>query len=139
MNKDKTVRTLYVLLLAAATGGCNERAPAPLEVPTVLAQKVVAGEAPAQASFAGEVRARSESALGFRVGGKITERLVDVGTFVKPGTPLARLDAKPQGRFGTSAYLARETRSCMELTCHHFLCKHRRHLGRRGCAFVASA
>lgn len=52
------------------------------------------GDVGTHASFAGEVRARSESALGFRVGGKIVARLVDVGATVKPGTPLARLDAR---------------------------------------------
>jgi RND family efflux transporter MFP subunit len=39
------------------------------------------------------VRARVESDLGFRVAGKITERLVDVGASVRAGQPLARIDA----------------------------------------------
>ena len=63
-------------------------------MPLVLTQKAVAGDSGLHASFAGEVRARSESALGFRVGGKITERLVDVGASVKAGTPIARIDAR---------------------------------------------
>ncbi|MEQ1772734.1 MAG: efflux RND transporter periplasmic adaptor subunit [Burkholderiales bacterium] len=66
----------------------------PNAVPLVVTQKAVAGDAGLQANFAGEVRARSESALGFRVGGKITERLVDVGAVVKAGMPLARMDAR---------------------------------------------
>jgi RND family efflux transporter MFP subunit len=40
----------------------------------------------------GEVRARYESDLGFRVGGKVTARLVDIGVSVKKGAVLARLD-----------------------------------------------
>ena len=44
-------------------------------------------------AFAGEVRARHEPVLGFRIGGKIAERFVDVGARVKQGQPLARLDA----------------------------------------------
>ncbi len=60
----------------------------------MVTQKAAVGDAGLQASFAGEVRARSESALGFRVGGKITERLVDVGAVVKAGAPLARIDAR---------------------------------------------
>lgn len=75
-------------------GACSEKAPAPEVVPLVVTQKAVAGDAGLQASFAGEVRARSESALGFRVGGKIVERLVEVGAVVKIGTPLARIDAR---------------------------------------------
>lgn len=76
-----------------ALTACGEKAPEPVMVPMVVTQKVVMGDAGLHASFAGEVRARSESALGFRVGGKITARLVDVGAMVKAGTPLARIDA----------------------------------------------
>lgn len=50
---------------------------------------------PAAASergFTGVVAARVQSNLGFRVGGKINERLVDVGQTVKAGQPLMRLD-----------------------------------------------
>ncbi|WP_170937386.1 MULTISPECIES: efflux RND transporter periplasmic adaptor subunit [Rhodomicrobium] len=43
-------------------------------------------------SFSGDVRARTESALGFRVPGKIVERLVDIGDEVKIGQIIARLD-----------------------------------------------
>ena len=40
----------------------------------------------------GEVRARYESDLGFRVSGKVVARLVDIGVSVKKGDVLARLD-----------------------------------------------
>jgi RND family efflux transporter MFP subunit len=43
-------------------------------------------------SFTGVVAARVQSNLGFRVPGKITERLVDTGQKVKAGQPLMRLD-----------------------------------------------
>ena len=42
--------------------------------------------------FTGVVRARTESNLGFRVGGKIAERLVNAGEAVKIGQPLLKLD-----------------------------------------------
>jgi multidrug efflux system membrane fusion protein len=42
--------------------------------------------------FPGEVRARHETALGFRIGGKIARRLVDVGDQVNKGDLLAALD-----------------------------------------------
>lgn len=45
-------------------------------------------------SFAGEVKARYESQPGFRVSGKLIERLVDVGEIIRPGQVLARLDDK---------------------------------------------
>ncbi|MER9653905.1 efflux RND transporter periplasmic adaptor subunit [Mesorhizobium sp. M0152] len=43
-------------------------------------------------SYSGSVRARTESALGFRINGKITERLVDIGQHVAQGDVLARID-----------------------------------------------
>lgn len=54
------------------------------------------GATPTSASitYAGEVRARYDSTLSFRVGGKITQRAVDVGTPVKAGQLLAQLDPK---------------------------------------------
>ncbi|NOT65803.1 MAG: efflux RND transporter periplasmic adaptor subunit [Methylotenera sp.] len=41
----------------------------------------------------GEVKPRYETNLGFRIGGKIIERKVEVGSFVKKGQVIARLDA----------------------------------------------
>lgn len=93
MFENKYLHNSCALLLAALAG-CGEKPPAPALAPLVVTQQVVAGDAGQQASFAGEVRARSESALGFRVGGKITARLVDVGAVVKPGTAIARIDAR---------------------------------------------
>jgi multidrug efflux system membrane fusion protein len=43
--------------------------------------------------YSGELRARHEIDLGFRVGGKLVARLVDAGARVTRGQPLARLDA----------------------------------------------
>jgi RND family efflux transporter MFP subunit len=42
--------------------------------------------------YTGEIRARHEVDLSFRVGGKIAARLVDAGAEIKAGQPLARLD-----------------------------------------------
>src|SRR5207244_912753 len=42
--------------------------------------------------FTGTIGARVESNLGFRVAGKIVERLVNVGEQVKAGQPLMRID-----------------------------------------------
>lgn len=43
-------------------------------------------------SFTGTIAARIQSNVGFRVPGKIVERLVDVGQQVKAGQPLMRID-----------------------------------------------
>jgi RND family efflux transporter MFP subunit len=44
-------------------------------------------------TFTATVRARVESDIGFRTGGKVVARLIDVGTRVRAGQALARLDA----------------------------------------------
>ena len=43
-------------------------------------------------SYPGEVRARIEPELAFRIGGKVNKRLVDAGDRVRQGQPLAELD-----------------------------------------------
>ncbi|MDP1652257.1 MAG: efflux RND transporter periplasmic adaptor subunit [Rhodocyclaceae bacterium] len=84
---------LIVLPLLAA---CGEKMPPPDAAGSgpklVKAIKVGAGETAANQRYSGEVRARYESQLAFRVGGKIVARLVDAGARVKAGQPLARLD-----------------------------------------------
>ena len=51
----------------------------------------------AERSFTGNIGARIQSDLAFRVGGKVMARLVDVGQSVREGDPLARIDDKDLG------------------------------------------
>lgn len=81
--------SLLVLLLAAC-GGVDDDVEAVRPVLVVQAQ---AG-AGAVVAYAGEVRARREPALGFRIGGKIIARAVDVGDHVAAGALLAELDPR---------------------------------------------
>ncbi|WP_198971186.1 efflux RND transporter periplasmic adaptor subunit [Xylophilus sp. ASV27] len=79
-------------LLSLALAGCSQKA-APEE--PVRAVKLVTVAASTEGSgqvFAGEVRARIESQLGFRVGGKILKRQAEVGQRVQAGQLLAQLD-----------------------------------------------
>jgi multidrug efflux system membrane fusion protein len=57
----------------------------------VLAIQAQSSDQHAQA-FAGEIRARQETSLSFRVAGKVQQRFVDNGARVKVGQVLARLD-----------------------------------------------
>ncbi len=68
--------------------------PAPPEEPIRAVKVVTVGVQPVTATleYAAEVRARVESRLGFRVGGKLIERAVEPGQAVKAGQVLARLD-----------------------------------------------
>lgn len=77
-----------VLLLAA----CGKPPAKPEEIRPVRTLTVNAGAALTGNTYAGEVRPRYESDLGFRVSGKILKRVVNVGDTVKQGALLARLD-----------------------------------------------
>lgn len=80
---------IAVLVLAA---GCSRPPPAPEPVRAVRTLVVAAGTAEGTATYAAEVRARSESRLGFRVGGKLVQRPAEVGQTVRAGQLLALLD-----------------------------------------------
>ena len=60
----------------------------------VRAMVLADGAAASVTEFPGEVRSRVESRLGFRVGGKIVARRVDVGSRVKRGQVLMQLDPR---------------------------------------------
>jgi multidrug efflux system membrane fusion protein len=87
-----TYRTLAVLVATIALCACGESAPPPHEVTVV--KIIVAGTTAADAarSYSGEVHARYEVPLSFRIGGKLVERKVDAGAHVTAGQLLARLD-----------------------------------------------
>jgi RND family efflux transporter MFP subunit len=61
-------------------------------VRAVRVMTVAADAAGGVQEYAGEVRARAESRLGFRVAGKMTARQAEVGQRVRLGQPLAQLD-----------------------------------------------
>jgi RND family efflux transporter MFP subunit len=81
------------LAAALALAACSKPAPAPEPVRAVRTMTVAAGVAEGTHDFAAEVRARTESRLGFRVAGKMLSREVEVGQRVRAGQVLARLDA----------------------------------------------
>jgi len=83
--------TLFIGLSAVLVA-CSKPAPVAEPVRAVRVLTVGEGAMQATAEFAGEVRARVESRLGFRVGGKITRRLVENGDRVKAGQVLAEID-----------------------------------------------
>ncbi|MBL8259593.1 MAG: efflux RND transporter periplasmic adaptor subunit [Candidatus Competibacteraceae bacterium] len=87
-------KAAFALLgVIAALAGCgNARQAPPAEaVRPVLVRPVAAGQA-TPVTYSGEVRARYESDLAFRVPGKLIARLADVGARVERGQALAKLD-----------------------------------------------
>lgn len=97
------IRCLLLLALAGSSMmACQRDTPAPATTRIVLVQ--AATPMPANgAAYTGDIRARHEVDLAFRVGGKIAQRLVDVGALVKPGQPLARLDPSDLQQAAASA------------------------------------
>ena len=87
---------LLPLALLIALAGCSDKAvepPAALRVVKTMVVGTGSDSANQVRSFGGDIRARHETLAGFRVGGKMLTRLVDVGAVVKAGQPLAQLDA----------------------------------------------
>ena len=88
-------KTLLPLLLVLALAGCSaetaEQPKAPVRPVKVV--EIAPAATIRELSYSGAVRARSEAPTGFRVGGKLIERSVDIGDRVAAGDVLARLDA----------------------------------------------
>lgn len=95
-------------LAAGLLAGCGVEKEPP--APPRPVQSMVVGEAkdPVLAVYSGEVRARHETALSFRVPGKVMARSAEVGMRVKAGQELARLDPTDQtlGANAANAQLA---------------------------------
>src|SRR5215469_3609142 len=93
---DGWLRSAISVILGTASlvalCACREEQPS-VEAPAPVRVEQVAFEPTAEArSYTGVVRARYETDLGFRVAGKIVERLVNVGDHVAKDQVLARLD-----------------------------------------------
>jgi RND family efflux transporter MFP subunit len=82
-----TIAAAAVLLTA-----CSAPPAPPAVVKPVFVTTVTEAVSSQTRSFTSVVRARVETELGFRTGGKVVERLVEVGDVVKAGQVLARLD-----------------------------------------------
>jgi RND family efflux transporter MFP subunit len=95
-GKQRGLVILPFLVGLAATGltGCNEAVPVAATKPTPVRVAVVKVEPLIETRrYVGVIRPRFESDLGFRVAGKIVERRVDLGSPVKAGDVIARIDA----------------------------------------------
>lgn len=83
---------LAVIGALASLAACSKPTALPDPVRAVKVMKVGTSGVEAAHEYAGEVRARVESRLGFRVAGKIIKRQAEVGQRVKVGQLLAQID-----------------------------------------------
>jgi len=100
--------TLLLAAAAVALGACGPAKTEPDPVRPVLTQRVTPGAVASRDIYSGEIRARYETDVAFRVGGKLVSRPVDAGSRVTKGQVLARLDPEDArlAAQGTSAQLA---------------------------------
>ena len=89
----KHLAIIGVSALVLALAGCGKAPESkPEEIRPVRVLKVGAAIAPRSIEYGGDVQPRHEARLSFRVGGKVIERSVEVGSRVGAGQPIARLD-----------------------------------------------
>jgi len=92
------VRTLVLVATVCAAAmdltACtsSQASQDPRTAPQLAEVAVVQPAEAGERAFTGVVSARVQSNLGFRVSGKVIERLVDTGQAVREGQPLMRLD-----------------------------------------------
>lgn len=93
MFRRNLISLLVVTTLSLTLPGCGEENTADprTSAPLVRTAQVQPASMPTR-TFTGVIAARVQSNLGFRVGGKIKQRLVDTGQVVKRGQVLLRLD-----------------------------------------------
>lgn len=87
----KIMAGLGVVALLTA---CGDKKPVEKDLPRVFVQAVQPADYAAAVTLTGDVQARVQTELSFRVGGKIIERKVEVGDRVSAKQVLARLDPK---------------------------------------------
>jgi multidrug efflux system membrane fusion protein len=96
-NGSRPLKCMALALAALGVlGACTKAEPPAAQPRLVKVVKAGSDETEGVTSYTGEVRARYETALAFRVAGKINARLVEVGERVRAGQPLARLDPADQ-------------------------------------------
>jgi multidrug efflux pump subunit AcrA (membrane-fusion protein) len=112
------INFLAVLSAVVMTAGCSDKPVEPIAKSVPVKTVLAVGTDVAQTwDYAGEIKPRYETVLSFRVPGKISERLVNLGDTVTGSTVIARLDkadlklastqataaveqAKPQAKYG---------------------------------------
>lgn len=83
---------VLILPTLVLVSGCSSRAEVQEPIRPAIVARPQSAAAEAGSLYSGDVKARYENALGFRVGGKIRQRRVDVGAHVKAGDLIAELD-----------------------------------------------
>lgn len=128
-SRERLLVRSAILALSGAVflSACSKPAEKAEDIRPVRVVRLAADNVEAVAEFSGDVRARVESRLGFRVGGKIVTRKVDAGMLVKRGQVLMQLDpqdlqlAQAQANAGLKAAEGNRDLARAELRRYHEL------------------
>jgi membrane fusion protein, multidrug efflux system len=86
------LRSILICVLLTSVTGCKEQQPTAAVIRPIKAAVAKPSSGQRITTYSGAIRARIETSLGFRVGGKIIERLVNTGDQVIKDQVIARLD-----------------------------------------------
>lgn len=86
------MKRLALLAILALLASCGKQAGQSLPPRPVWVIQLGEAAGPAHPGYSGEIHARQEADLGFRIGGKLNARLVELGSHVMAGQALAKLD-----------------------------------------------
>jgi multidrug efflux system membrane fusion protein len=92
--QGRRLLSLVALSAAMALGACSGKKESPEPIRAVKLITVGASDLNVQGEYAAEIKARVESRLGFRVGGKILVRQAEAGQRVQAGQVLAEVDVQ---------------------------------------------
>ena len=92
IDASRTALACAALGLTAALSACAPKSAPPPLVQSVYVSPVRNDSGALQRVLFGSIRPRVEADLSFRTGGKVTERLVELGQSVRAGQALARID-----------------------------------------------
>ncbi|MBI5925846.1 MAG: efflux RND transporter periplasmic adaptor subunit [Aquabacterium sp.] len=115
------VMALISSALALVLAGCSKEAPAPTPERAVRTLLISETGGVLEREFSADIRARTESRLGFRVPGKVARRLVELGQSVRSGQVLGQLDPQDlrlqqdAARAGLAAAEANATQATSDL------------------------
>ncbi|MCX7210912.1 MAG: efflux RND transporter periplasmic adaptor subunit [Burkholderiales bacterium] len=88
------VTRLSVFAMALLLAACSEKSPVVEDIRPVRAMQISSAGAENMVELAGDIQPRYESRLGFRVGGKVIARQVEIGSVVKRGQVLMQIDPR---------------------------------------------
>jgi multidrug efflux system membrane fusion protein len=104
--RPRVLWPLSIAIAVALLSACGKHAPEAEAPRPVIAMPAKAADAASVAQFPGEVHARYEMPLSFRVPGQLIAREAHLGDSVKKGQVLARIDDADAGRNQASAQAA---------------------------------